>query len=197
MQIKTVEFVKSIVNLRDYRDYTYPELVFLGRSNVGKSSLINVLINRKNMAITSSTPGRTQAINLFDVDNRFHLVDLPGFGYAKAGKEVQKKWQALIIPYLKKSDQIRLIHYLFDIRRTPTAEDISIFHRILAIGHPITLVLTKADKLSNNQKQNQLHKISEAFAIDPEDITLFSSKSKLGKVKLLAIIEQMLDADAV
>jgi GTP-binding protein len=149
---KNSSFVKSIVSLDQAPELKYDEIAFVGRSNVGKSSLLNALLGRKNLAKTSSTPGKTQLINYFLVDNERYFVDLPGYGFAKVAKKELKKWQKMIEGYLLKSEPLKLIVLLIDSRHTLMASDQQMIDWLDLNEMPYMVVLTKADKLKKNQK---------------------------------------------
>ncbi len=148
---KNIQFVKSVFKIKDLPPPELPEIAFLGRSNVGKSSLINAFLNRKNVARVSSTPGFTKAINFFRVDHRFFLVDLPGYGFAKVPPKVLKRWKILIEGYLTAVRDFRLLILIFDIRRTPDEMDKSLVSFIEHIKKPYCVVLNKIDTLSKNK----------------------------------------------
>ncbi len=191
--IKKAIFIKSFLKFKDYVDQGFPEIVFLGRSNVGKSSLINSLLQKKQLAKTSNTPGRTQTINIFTVNDRWTFIDLPGFGYAKASKSTQHKWHKLIEPYLSKSNRISLLCYLFDIRRDPTQEDRDIFNWLLSYNLPLTLILTKMDKVSKNELIKRNKAIASAFSIHPDDCLGYSSLKKKGIAELWTVIQEVVE----
>lgn len=160
-----------------------PEIAFAGRSNVGKSSLINALINRKNFAKTSSTPGLTRLINFYNVNNKFYLVDLPGYGYAKVSKSEIKKWRNVIDSYLESErPQLKLLLHIFDIRHEPTENDILMNKWIKANSHKFeTLVVAnKADKLKKAQINDHIKRISDILEVSYDDIIAVSSGSRLG-----------------
>lgn len=192
MIIKSSEFVTSAVKPEHYPEAHLPEIAFAGRSNVGKSSLINTLLNRKRLVKTSSTPGRTQLINFFDINKEFTFVDLPGYGYAKVPKKVKKEWGNMIETYITKRETLRCVILLLDIRRTPGDEELNILDWLDHYQIPNIVVLTKADKFSNQQKGKQHTKIAKKLGCDKKDLTLFSSKSRLGKDSLWRKIENYL-----
>jgi len=189
MHVKSAEFVTSAVKPDQYPDASLPEIAFAGRSNVGKSSLINTLVNRKRLVKTSSTPGRTQLINFFIVNQAFYLVDLPGYGYAKVPAAVKKKWGPMIEGYLKRRSSLQAVTLIMDIRRTPQVEERNFIDWLNLYGIPVIPVLTKADKLSKNKQNKQIQLITAALEINREQLTLFSAKSRLGKERLWEIIE--------
>ena len=176
---KQIEFVKSIYDLKDLPPPEFPEIAFLGRSNVGKSSLINAILNRKNIARVSSTPGFTKAINFFRIDYQFYLVDLPGYGFAKAPAELQKKWKYLIEGYLTAPRDSRLLILIFDIRRNPDELDINLIKFVKHIKKPFCMVLNKIDTLSKKEIDKQVKNYIEVFRLNPNfPIFLTSCKEK-------------------
>jgi len=176
---KQIEFVKSIYDLKDLPPPEFPEIAFLGRSNVGKSSLINAILNRKNIARVSSTPGFTKAINFFRIDYQFYLVDLPGYGFAKAPAELQKKWKYLIEGYLTVPRDSRLLILIFDIRRNPDELDINLIKFVKHIKKPFCMVLNKIDTLSKKEIDKQVKNYIEVFRLNPNfPIFLTSCKKK-------------------
>jgi GTP-binding protein len=148
--IKSTEFIKGAVYPDHYPEGDQPEIAFVGRSNVGKSSLINVLVNRKNLVRTSSTPGRTQCINFFEVNKQFMLVDLPGYGFARVPLAVKKQWAPMIEKYLTVRKNLHGVVLILDIRRTPSTEDVRLLDWLRKFSIPPLLVVTKCDKVSNN-----------------------------------------------
>ena len=172
------EFVISAVSERDFPREEIPEIVFAGRSNVGKSSLINRLAGKTNLARTSSTPGKTQSINFYRINNSFFFVDLPGFGYAKIGKAAIQQWKKLIECYFNQRPNIALVIQLFDSRMLPTQSDIQLAEWLGSLGLPRLFVATKTDKLSNNQKNAQLRALSKSFEGHP--VILSSVKTGAG-----------------
>ena len=191
MIIKSSEFVTSAVKPSQYPEALHPEAAFAGRSNVGKSSLINTLVNRKRLVKTSSTPGRTQLINFFSVNDRLSLVDLPGYGYAKVPASVTRNWGPMIETYLKGRETLKAVVLIMDIRRIPRIEEQN-FIDWLALYHrrPI-LVLTKADKLSKSAQKKQRQAIAAALGVDESALILFSAKTRLGKPMVWSAIERI------
>ncbi len=184
MHIKTVKFIKSATNPSHYPPPEFPEIAFAGRSNVGKSSLINRLLNRKKLVRTSKTPGCTQTINFFEVDNRIMFVDLPGYGYAKVPKKVKEKWGPMVEAYFDERKNLQLVVVILDIRRNPSPEDLNLLDWLHLKKIPLTVVLTKIDKLSKQKRTVQKTFISNLLDIDERDILLFSAKTGEGKEKL-------------
>lgn len=152
----------------------------VGRSNVGKSSLINAILKRKAVARVSQTPGKTQAVQFYLVNERFHLVDLPGYGYAKVPREVKRSWGQLVRSYLDGADQLRLIFLLLDARRTPAEDDRQIHEWTRAAGIDERIVLTKSDKLSSNQLARSRAEIASELAVDADELIACSAVSKQG-----------------
>jgi GTP-binding protein len=181
MLIKKVEFIKSAVKPSQYPEYEFPEIAFAGRSNVGKSSLINTLVNRKDIVKTSSTPGCTRLINFFMVNESLSFVDLPGYGYAKVSKKERLSWQPMINQYLSFRKNLMGLVLLVDIRRVFQKEEADIISWVTDRGLPCLLVLTKADKLSNNNRQKRLTSICSSIELEKEDVILFSAKTRLGR----------------
>src|ERR687889_1092052 len=156
MKVFTAEFLKSAFKEDDWPRDEKPEIAFLGRSNVGKSSLINSLLNVKGLARTSSTPGRTQALNFFLINRRFHFVDLPGYGYARVPRDVRESWGQLVTGYLAKREPLVLSIQIVDSRHEPTSLDLQLREWLLAEGKPFLTVATKSDKLSQNESHKNL-----------------------------------------
>ncbi len=181
MIIKSAEFVKSAVKPSHYPSEVLPEIAFAGRSNVGKSSLINTLLNRKRLVKTSSTPGRTQLINFFNINNTFSFVDLPGYGYAKVPDSVKKTWGPMVETYLSTRKTLKGVVLILDIRRIPGIEDFNLIDWLNYYHIPVILALTKTDKLSKTKQIKQHLTAAETLAVDQKDLILFSSKSRLGK----------------
>jgi GTP-binding protein len=190
MIIRSAEFIKSAVKPSQYPSATLPEIVFAGRSNVGKSSLINTIVNRKRLVKTSATPGRTQLINFFRINDCVYFVDLPGYGYAKVPISVKKKWRSMIETYLSTRKTIKGVVLIVDIRRIPGADEQRFidwlnYHKLSTLP-----VLTKADKLSKTNQIKQRRNIAAALGVNEKDLLVFSAKSGDGKEDLWAEIEQ-------
>lgn len=188
MHVKTAEFITSAVKPAQYPPPEYPEVAFAGRSNVGKSSLINKLVNRRRLVKTSSTPGRTQLINFFRVNAALSLVDLPGYGYARVPKAVQKKWGPMVEAYLSGRPSLRAVVVLMDLRRIPRQEEFDLMNWLQHYGIHMILVLTKADKLSKTKQKKQLQAAADAIGIDAVELLLFSAKTGLGRDHLWELI---------
>ncbi len=192
MIIKSADFIKSIASSGALYDLQLPEFAFVGRSNVGKSSLINSLTNRKKLAKASSTPGRTRLINLFLINKSFYFVDLPGYGFAKASKQEQASWQELIGTYLENSSNLKRVFVLVDIRHTPTDKDLLMLNYLYQYNIPFNIVATKADKLSKAQINKQVLNIANTLNVGFNDIIVSSAIDKKGNDKILEIIENLL-----
>ncbi len=190
--IKSTEFIKSAARPAHYPSATLPEIAFAGRSNVGKSSLINVLVNRKSLVRTSSTPGRTQLINFFSVNDRFMLVDLPGYGYAKVPLAVKKEWGPMMETYLSSRSTLAGVVLIFDIRRVPLAEDRQMLDWLRAYDIPPVLVVTKCDKVSRNERGRQAKVIASSLGVAAAELTFFSTLTREGKDEIWEKIERLL-----
>jgi GTP-binding protein len=192
MIIKSAEFVTSAVKPSQYPAEELPEFAFAGRSNVGKSSLINALVNRKHLVKTSSTPGRTQLINFFKINDVLTFVDLPGYGYARVPAAVKKKWGPMIETYLSGRRTLKAVVVILDIRRTPRQEEQNLIEWLKHHSIARIPVLTKADKLSKTKQAKQRAAVADALAMDRSDLILFSAKSRLGREDLWQVIEKQL-----
>src|SRR6266571_2784746 len=178
MKITNTEFIKSAFKEADWPRDRKPEIAFLGRSNVGKSSFINSLLEVRGLARTSSTPGRTQAVNFFLIDERFRFVDLPGYGYARAPKDVKAKWSAAATDYLAKRDQLVLSIHIVDSRHEPTKQDLQLHEWLEHHQKPHTIVATKSDKLSSNELRKNIDRATRVF--EDERIVVYSAMSGRG-----------------
>lgn len=189
MEIKQSEFIKSAVSKEQYPDDERIEIAFVGRSNVGKSSLINSLTRRRKLAKTSNTPGRTRLINFFLINNSIYFVDLPGYGYAKVSAVEKEKWGAMIENYLTTRKQLKKVILLIDSRHKPTKDDVLMLDWIRYYKHEFVIVCTKSDKLSNNELAKNKKIIRETLKIDSKDNILFySSATNQGRDELLKLI---------
>lgn len=192
MKIKQAEFVKSAVYEKDYpMELNNMEFAFVGRSNVGKSSLINSITGRKKLAKTSKTPGRTQLINYFKVNNEFYIVDLPGYGFAKVPKEMKAEWGKTMERYVA-SDRKKLVFVLLDIRRVPSEEDMEMLVWLDHHDIPFKIIFTKMDKVSNNEKFKCLKDIKKKVEFHNDDVFFHSSLNDTGKEDILNYIESLL-----
>ena len=169
-----------------------PEVAFAGKSNVGKSSLINALMNRKSYARTSSQPGKTQTINYYNINDAMFLVDLPGYGYANANQQVKAKWGKMVEKYLKVSKQLRQVFLLIDIRHDPSANDKMMYDWIVANGYHPVIIATKLDKIKRSQVQKNVKIIKEKLNVEPGTIIIpFSAQTKQGRDEIWDIIDQI------
>jgi GTP-binding protein len=180
MHVKTAIYMTSATKTSNYPEENLPEIAFAGRSNVGKSSMINKLLNRKSLVRTSSTPGRTQMLNFFNINEEFLLVDLPGYGFAKVPLSVKTAWGPMIRTYLQERQSLAAVVMLYDIRRTPRAEDLQLLDWLEEFGVPTIPVVTKIDKINRSQRQKHLKEIAEVTGIDPGEFTLFSALTREG-----------------
>jgi GTP-binding protein len=203
MNVRSAEFITSAVKPSQYPPVSGPEVAFAGRSNVGKSSLMNTLLGRKNLVKTSSTPGRTQTINFFRINDAFFFVDLPGYGYAKVPKAVRKSWGPMVETYLKTRRRggedaagggqgICAVIVILDIRRVPNRGDQDLIAWLAHYNIPALVVLTKADKLKKNKQASQQSTIAKELAKDASSLFPFSATTGLGKQQLWKAIEEKL-----
>lgn len=196
MKIKKSQFVTSAVTKDQYPESDLPEIAVVGRSNVGKSSLINMLLNRKNLARTSSTPGKTQLINFFDIDGKFTLVDLPGYGYARVSKAQKKTWGTIIETYLKTRKNLLEVILLVDLRHKPTAEDIEMYRWITSYGFNGIVVGTKHDKIKKSQLQKHIKIIRDALGMDEHAVlAMTSTMNRYGKYDVWDIFNELFEVN--
>lgn len=193
MKITSAEFVTSATKPSQYPPEGLPEIAFAGRSNVGKSSLINVLVNRKRLVETSSTPGRTQLVNFFDINEELTLVDLPGYGYAKVPASVKKKWGPMIETYLSGRGTLKGVVVILDIRRTPREEEHNLIAWLAHYSIASIMVLTKVDKLSKTKQAKQRAAVARTLARDAGDLIMFSAKSRKGREDVWQAIKKLLN----
>lgn len=193
--IRNLEFLGGMAEKGGWRPPSdLPEIAFAGRSNVGKSSLLNTLVRRKSFARVSRTPGRTREINFFRVNNGFVLVDLPGYGYARISKEKKSEWRPMIEAYLRRTGQLRGIVLLLDIRREPTDDDRAMLDFLAEVEVPTIVALTKTDKLTKAAAQGRAAEISRALALDADQVIPFSAVTGVGRVELLEAIVQLVQS---
>ncbi|MBQ8038322.1 MAG: YihA family ribosome biogenesis GTP-binding protein [Lachnospiraceae bacterium] len=190
----TLETVCGITSTLPENDLL--EIAFAGKSNVGKSSLINALMNRKSLARTSSQPGKTQTINFYNVNNEVYFVDLPGYGYAKVSEEIKAKWGKMIEKYLRRSKQLRAVFLLIDIRHEPSANDKQMYSWILDNGFKPIIIATKADKISRNQLQKHIKMVKEGLKVEKGTVVIpFSAQTKQGRDEIYEVIEGIMKGD--
>lgn len=189
MKVSSPRFVTSAFNSAGYPDHNLREVAFVGRSNVGKSSMINKILNHKKLARTSSQPGRTQSINFYNIDNRFFLVDLPGYGFARVPNRVKKEWGNLINNYLSTRSSLAGIVQIVDARHKPTADDRMMVDWLRETGLPTIIAATKVDKISRGQQHKQKNIIYQTLELEDEmDFCYFSAKTGEGKDKIISFI---------
>lgn len=181
MIIKSAEFITSATKPSQYPPAGLPEIAFAGRSNVGKSSLINTLVNRKHLVKTSSTPGRTRLINFFDINKAITVVDLPGYGYARVPDKIKKNWGTMIETYLSTRKTLKGVVLIMDIRRIPGQKEMDLIHWLNHHSVDRILVLTKTDKLSKNKRAEQQIAFAQVLSVDKNELIPFSAKTRLGK----------------
>ena len=190
MQIESVNEPIIAVRRSQYPDDNKSEFLLVGRSNVGKSSFINTLIERKNFARTSSKPGKTQTLNFYKVNDAFYLVDVPGYGYASVSKDTQKKFGLMIEEYLKSRENLKHVFMLIDYRHKPTEDDVLMYEFLKYYNLDITIVATKYDKVGKNGRIKQDKLIKDTLKFDDNEFITFSSVTKKGRTEVLSIIEE-------
>lgn len=192
MDVKNTEFIKSAVTPDQYPVSDLPEVAFAGRSNVGKSSLINTLVNRKSLVRTSRTPGRTRLINFFAVNGQFMLADLPGYGFASVPLAVRLEWGPMIETYLGRRENLRGVVTILDVRRVPSKEDLLMFQWLKTYSVPTLVVINKCDKVSRNERVRQAAVISRTIDVPAEEFVFFSALTRDGKDQLWEKLEMLL-----
>lgn len=194
MKIESVELKSMSVRISQYPDDEKPEFLLVGRSNVGKSSFINALINRKNFARTSSKPGKTQTLNFYLVNDLFYLIDVPGYGYAHVNKETQRKFGLMIEEYLMNRISLKRVFLLIDYRHKPTEDDLIMFDFLKYYNLNVTIVATKYDKVNTSSRSKQDKLINNSFKLGSNDnIIFFSAISKKGKEEVYNCIKECID----
>lgn len=192
MKVNDVELTISAVRQSQYPEDNKPEFLLVGRSNVGKSSFINSIIERRNFARISSKPGKTQTLNFYNVNNDFYLVDVPGYGFANVSKERQQKFGMMIEEYLANRDNLKEVFLLIDFRHKPTQDDLLMYNFLKYYDIPVCIVCTKVDKIGRTLRDKQEKLIKDTLQIKEEDkFVLFSSSTKLGKGEIYNIIEEI------
>mgnify|MGYP000338667192 FL=1 len=192
MKINSVDLFISAVRRSQYPTEGKPEFLLVGRSNVGKSSFINTIVNRKNLARVSATPGKTQTLNFYNVNNAFYLVDVPGYGYALTSKEQQKKFGLMIEEYLEKRNELKRVFMLVDFRHKPTEDDLLMYNFLKYYHVPVTIVATKVDKVNSSKKDANYKQLTDSLdLVMGDDIVLFSSVTKLGRDEIVKKIEDL------
>lgn len=194
MKINTIELIISAVRESQYPTDQKEEFLLVGRSNVGKSSFINTIINRKNYARTSSTPGKTQTLNFYKINDTFYLVDAPGYGFAKVRNSLKKKFGLIMESYLKSRENLKMVFLLIDFRHKPTSDDIMMYEYLKYYNLPVTIICTKVDKVSKNNHSKNKNIIQKELNLkDDKNIILFSSVTKIGKTEVYEEIEKYLN----
>ena len=184
MKILDVELAISAVRESQYPTDGKDEFLLVGRSNVGKSSFINTLINRKNFARTSAKPGKTQTLNFYLINNYFYLVDAPGYGFAYVSKQLKNKFGLIMESYLESRENLKMVFMLIDFRHKPTDDDIMMYNYLKHYDIPVTIVCTKVDKVSKNSHEKQINLITKTLDVKKSDLVLFSSITKLGRAEI-------------
>lgn len=192
MDVKSTEFIKSAVLPGQYPVSDLPEVAFAGRSNVGKSSLINTLVNRKNLVRTSRTPGRTRLINFFNVNNQFVLADLPGYGFASVPLAVRREWGPMIETYLSRRENLRAVVLILDVRRVPSQEDRLMLQWLQTYSISTIIVVNKCDKVSRNERTRQMAVIARTLDVPGDEFVSFSALTKDGRDTLWDRLETLL-----
>ncbi len=193
MIIRSAKFVCSAVTPGQYPPDDLPEVAFAGRSNVGKSSLINKILSRKKLVRTSKTPGRTQLLNFFEINELWRFVDFPGYGYAKVPVEVKKRWRPMVESYLTTRVNLRGMVWLLDIRREVSKEDLHLWDWLQAKQVPVIIVVTKADKLSKNKRNKQAASIAKSLGRKAQELIQFSATSGEGKDEIWQALLRILE----
>ena len=194
MKINTIELIISAVRESQYPSDKLKEFLLVGRSNVGKSSFINTIINRKNFARTSATPGKTQTLNFYKINDEFYLVDAPGYGFARVRNSLKQKFGLIMESYLKSRDNLQMVFLLIDFRHKPTNDDIMMYDYLKFYNIPVTIVCTKVDKVSkNNHTKNKQIIMKELNIQNEQDLILFSSVTKTGKNEIYDEIGKYVD----
>ena len=195
--IRRLEFIGPMASPHGWRpEAKWPEVAFAGRSNVGKSSLLNTLVRRKRFARVSNTPGRTREVNFFLVNDRFVLVDLPGYGYARISKERRAEWKPLIEGYLRSSSELRGIVQLLDVRHEPTADDQQMLEFLASLGVPTLFALTKVDKLTASQRKTRIGALVDDLGVAEDQVIPFSAVTGEGRDELAAAVLSLVDQPA-
>ena len=193
MEIKTAEFVTSMADYGLFPGKGLPQIAVCGKSNVGKSTLINRLCRRNKLARTSSTPGKTRLLNIFLLNGSFHLVDLPGYGFAKVDKQEKLRWGRMMQDYFEEAEELRHVLCLVDIRHEPTEDDKTMNRFLRDMGIPFSVIATKADKISRGARMKQLAPICRALSVQPWEVLCFSGEDGTGRDELLGLLENVLN----
>lgn len=198
MEVKKSDLEVIATRRSQYPDTSKPEFLLVGRSNVGKSSFINTLLKRKNLAHTSSRPGKTQTLNFYSVNDSFYLIDVPGYGYAQVDKKTQEKFGMMIEEYLKTREQLKRVFMLVDFRHKPSEDDQLMYNFLKYYKVPVTIIATKVDKVGSSKKDKNLQIIKDTLdLVVGDDLILFSSVTKLGVDQVLQKIEQLTEIEKI
>lgn len=192
MEINKADFVTSLADYGPFEGKGLSQIAVVGKSNVGKSSLINKLTHRNKLAKTSGTPGKTRLINVFLINEAFHLVDLPGYGYAKVNKTEMARWGQMMQDYFSRAEELKHVLHLVDIRHEPTQDDLLMNSFMLRMNIPFTVVMTKADKISRGARMKHIAPICRMLSVQPWEVIAFSSEDGTGRAELLACIEKVM-----
>lgn len=196
MKINSAEIVISAVSKAQYPNGHLPEIALAGRSNVGKSSFINKLLNRKNLARTSSKPGKTQTLNFYLINEEFYFVDVPGYGYAKVSKTERAKWGKMIETYLTQREELKCVISIVDLRHPPTKDDVMMYQFLKHYSIPVIVIATKADKIPRGKWEKHVKVVKETLQIEKGDpVIVFSSETGTGKDEAWKAIQQFIDED--
>lgn len=195
MQVKRADFITSMKEYGDYATKGCPEVAFAGKSNVGKSSMINKLTNRGKLARTSATPGKTRLINVFQINQEINFIDLPGYGFAKVSKTEKESWGRMMQNYFATTEDLCHVFHLVDIRHEPTTEDKEMNVFLRQSGIPFTVIATKADKISRGARMKHIAPICRALAVQPWQVIPFSSEDGTGREEILSKIEEVCYAE--
>ena len=193
VKILDVKLTISAVRQSQFPTDNKEEFLLVGRSNVGKSSFINTLINRKNFARTSSKPGKTQTLNFYLINEYFYLVDAPGYGFAKVSKQLKNKFGLIMEDYLEQRENLKMVFLLIDFRHKPTEDDILMYNYLKHYNIPVTIICTKLDKVNKNSHEKNINLITKTLGVTKEDLILFSSVTKAGKQEVYNKIEETLE----
>ena len=195
MIVKRADFITSMKDYGDFATKGCPEVAFAGKSNVGKSSMINKLTNRNKLARTSATPGKTRLINVYQINNEINFIDLPGYGFAKVSKDEKLSWGKMMQDYFARTEDLCHVFHLVDIRHEPTRDDVAMAQYFRQTGIPFTVVATKADKISRGARMKHIAPVCRALLVQPWEVIAFSSEDMTGKDALLAHVGERMETD--